>query len=104
MPEGVGLRAAEFWPGRHIELARAENGVAASFVDRVAIVRRKVYRACVDLLRFISGLSSSWRSNTSKKNPSCMLCLHVYRFERDVQEKHGRIDGQGRLDPAGSSL
>jgi hypothetical protein len=45
------------------------ESIAKCLVDRVAIVRRKGYCDCVDFLRFIPGLSSSWRSNTSKKNP-----------------------------------
>ena len=38
-------------------------------VDRVAILGRKGYRDPCPFPRFIPGLSSSWRSNTSKKNP-----------------------------------
>ena len=94
MPESVGSRAAEFGPQRQTEQASAENGVisekrcldqhsgttlqgAASLTDRIAIVVRKGYRDHVDFLRFIPGLSSSWRSNTSKKNPHRMLRLRV---------------------------
>src|SRR5215471_6970866 len=55
---------------------------AASLVHRVAIVRPKGYCDSVDFLRFIPGLSSSWRSNTSKKNPrACTVCV-------DLKEDH----------------
>ena len=35
---------------------------------RIVIDAHNDYASCVDSLRFISGLSSSWRSNTSKRN------------------------------------
>src|SRR5215475_15208280 len=45
-----------------------------------AIGMTKGYRDRNDFLRFVPGLFSSWRSNTSKKNPPAVAC--VYWFER----------------------
>jgi hypothetical protein len=53
-------------------LAVTDRRYSQSTEIRIAWNADKDYSSYVDFLRFIPGLSSSWRSNTSKKNPTAV--------------------------------